>query len=594
MGGSDGNARRRVIELAEGQTGLNIARLYFALLRQRFTGTLEIEQETPERGARMVWFRGGMPLFTDWVSPSNVLGEILLSGGIVDQTQYHGALQAMASSGGLLGHVLVEQGHLDAKGLADALRTQCQRKLVETFALRGGSVAVDAVEHGRGRDDDLRGQVNVLSLVLQGVTQHFDDDRIREDMHQVLEGDLVATPAMPKYHAQFGFRPGDHPIVQELARGTRLANLRRPGIAESRALAVIYSLWACQMLRTGADASQAIAQGATAAAALRKVSSGAAARGASGPTTAEASPASPAPKSKSPAKKKPATPKTSSAKPKPKPQSESPSKADEGGDTGKAASDPFEAELIDLEKRVAADANPFDLFELGLDTDRKEVRARWADLSKRFHPDAVEAVGRSDLRDRTEAIFASLSEAYGILSSKEKREQLKLVIESGGTGKSNEDTAAVVRNALEAEMVARDGDKLLKRNNYARAAECYRRASELSPQDFDTKAALLWCEFQLGPRAANDVAVVLTNLELVINEQEKCARAHYYRGLAYLQMKNDRLARESLQKTLAIDPRMTEAERQLHAINVRMRQQKEEKKEETGGLSFKNLFGRKG
>src|SRR5690349_3082060 len=45
-----------------------LARLAFALLHQRFTGTLQLDQPEPG-GSRTIWISGGMPVFTDWVSP---------------------------------------------------------------------------------------------------------------------------------------------------------------------------------------------------------------------------------------------------------------------------------------------------------------------------------------------------------------------------------------------------------------------------------------------------------------------------------------------------------------------------------------------
>src|SRR5690606_14835541 len=56
---------------------VSVPRLLFALLRQRFSGTLVLEQPPPHPGRRTVWVRGGMPVFTDWVAPSEVLGQVL-------------------------------------------------------------------------------------------------------------------------------------------------------------------------------------------------------------------------------------------------------------------------------------------------------------------------------------------------------------------------------------------------------------------------------------------------------------------------------------------------------------------------------------
>ena len=67
-------------------TELSIPGLYFQLLKNRYTGTMDLGQVVPVPGRRKIWFRGGMPIFTDWVSPPDVLGEVLLARQVVNQT----------------------------------------------------------------------------------------------------------------------------------------------------------------------------------------------------------------------------------------------------------------------------------------------------------------------------------------------------------------------------------------------------------------------------------------------------------------------------------------------------------------------------
>ena len=129
-------------------------RLYFALLRARFTGTLELPQPDPE-GRRTVWLRGGSPVFTDWVSSPDVLGQVLLERGAIDSDTLGRALTRLASDGGRLGQVLLASGAIDGPTLTAALRAQCLRKLVATFALTTGEAAYSPRPHSLGDGDDL-------------------------------------------------------------------------------------------------------------------------------------------------------------------------------------------------------------------------------------------------------------------------------------------------------------------------------------------------------------------------------------------------------------------------------------------------------
>lgn len=572
MSGSAGGSRTYSLDPATG--GVSIPRLLFAFLRQRFTGTVEVEQREPA-GARTIWVRGGMPVFCDWNSANDRLGDMLVRAGAIEIAGLERALASAAASGRLLGKTLVNLGLIDEATKQSALREQCVAKLVHLFAADAttGEAVVTAVEHAKGKDDDLA-QINVLGLLLDGIATNYDDARIQAEMGAALGADMVATPALARYEKQFGFAPGDASVLQGLARGVTINRLMVPGVDPSRALKVVYTLWTSQMLRVGDDAVQSIAKGATAAAAAQQLG-----------VTIGSQSAAPKPKKKpqpKPAARKAPPPKAAAKPPEPKPKPK-PEPVDE-----------FETQLAALEAKVAAEANAFELFGLEPDAGRKDIRAVWAELSKTFHPDALEGTGRTHLRPRVEPTFAALSEAYGILSNKEERAKLREALELGGTTlKAGEDTAAVVRNAFEAEMLAREADKLLRARQWARALEQYERAHELSPQDTDIEAALYYSRFRAG---SGDPALAMTAvgaLTKLTDDQPLCARAYYFAGLIQLGLDDTQTAKRNFAKAHKLDPRNVDAERQLRAINLREKgpsgsRSGDDKKSSFGGL--RNLF----
>ncbi|HLT39849.1 MAG TPA: tetratricopeptide repeat protein [Enhygromyxa sp.] len=565
----------RTISLDPASGGVSIPRLYFALLRQRFTGTLTLTQREPA-GVRTVWFRGGMPVFTDWVSDGDRLGELLERAGLLDAAGLTRALAAHASGNGLLGEILVGLNLIDEATRSEALRDQCVRKLVQGFAAGavGPEATVTAVEHGKGNGDELA-QLNVLGLLLQGVGAHYDDARIAAELGSALDTDLVATPALARYERQFGFVPGDAPILAALARGVSLAGLKIPGIDLGRAQKIIYTLWAAQMLRAGDDATQAIAKGATAAAAAAELG---VTIGSQSSTSANKPARRATPKPQARPEVKPAATSKPVATSKPEPEPEP---------------DDFEVQLATLETKVASEAHAFALFGLDLDADRKQIRAVWAELSKTFHPDALEGAGRSSLRDRVERVFAALSEAYGVLSDKDQREQLREALSTVGDSlKAGDDTAAVVRNAFEAELLARDADKLLAAGQWARAAELFARAHTLSPKDSDVEAALRYAEFRRGD--SSDASSTIKTLTKLLDEAPNCARAHYLKGLLELGIGDTSSAKQSFAAAHKLNPRNIDAERQLRAIMLRERgsvsSKPATKDDKKSGFSLRGLF----
>ena len=217
MPGADaGGSRTYSLDPSAG--GASFARLLFALLKQRFTGTLAVEQRAPA-GERRVWLRGGMPVFCDWHSPDDLLGELLIEAGVLQRAQLEQALEDQEMVGGLLGELMVEQGMLDEMTLTSALRTQCKRKLVHLFGAHAteGSVVVTAGEHDKGKGG--LGQLNVLELLTRGVKRHYSPARVEAEIGDALGGDLVATPAFVRYEAQFGFAREDAAILGAIGRG---------------------------------------------------------------------------------------------------------------------------------------------------------------------------------------------------------------------------------------------------------------------------------------------------------------------------------------------------------------------------------------
>jgi curved DNA-binding protein CbpA len=543
-----GSAAARTISLDPAAGGISLPRLYFALLRQRFTGIATLTQRSPA-GERSVWFRGGMPVFTDWDSAEDRLGDLLLRAGSITEADLQRALTAHASGNGLLGEILVGLELIDEPTRSDALRNQCMRKLVRGFAAGAiePSVTVTAVEHGKGQADEL-GQLNVLALLLHGITTHYasdGSDRIAAELGPALAGELVATPALARYERQFGFEPEDAAVLGALARGVSMASLLTPATDPVRAHQIIYTLWATQMLRTGDDAITAIAKGATAAAAAQQL-------GVTIGASTKASSPKPSP----------------SPKPKPKPTAK-PAPEPSASPTPSAKPSAFEHELAALEAKVAAQADPFALFGLELDAERKQIRAAWAELSKTFHPDALEGAGRADLRERVERVFAALSEAYGVLSDKDARARLRERIAAGGSLDEGDDTAAVIRNAFEAELLARDADKLLLARQWAQAAEQFARALALSPGDSDVDAARIYAEFRRGD--SGDASTTIAKLSTLLEHTPNCARAHYFKGLLQVGMDDTANAKQSFVAALSLDRRNIDAERQLRAINLRER-----------------------
>jgi tetratricopeptide (TPR) repeat protein len=232
----------------------------------------------------------------------------------------------------------------------------------------------------------------------------------------------------------------------------------------------------------------------------------------------------------------------------------------------------FLERLTDYEVKMKTEAHAFDLFGLPLDADRKSIRSVWTELSTRFHPDALEAKGLGRHRARVEKVFAALSEANSVLSNKEKREELKALLEAGGTGRAGETAATVVRRALEAETLAREADRALRANSFARATEGFQQSLELHADQPDVVVSLAWCRFNLDGRSEQAGVTARRAIKEVLEKQPKLAKAHYFLGMILVAVGQDKLSIPSFEAAREHDPRLVDAERQLRAVRIRLQQ----------------------
>ncbi|MGB1699882.1 MAG: J domain-containing protein, partial [Nannocystaceae bacterium] len=545
--------------------------------------------------------------FTDWVSPSDVLGEILMARGLVSTKACMSAIEQSQQGKGPVGAQLIAAGKLDANTLSKALRLQCSRKLLHTFAMRSGEILI---EPGKpSLPPDLNNPVNVLQLIRTGVQLHFDEARIRSEMGTAADAAMVTTDAFQRYRDNFGFRDEDSLLLRDFSKGTRIDSLKHPGISIKRAMQLAYTLWACQMLVVGSQAKSAVDQIRESVAGppttnfnknnrpktlvgLQAVPDSTT----SGTYPVEAGDESPAANSgKFPVQKDPA-PAAATA-----PAPEDPPQAPATPESMTPAQRAFEARLRGFEEKIEQRLNAFMLLGVPLDADRRAIRASWNELSKDLHPDRLVASGLTALAPRVEAVFAALSEANATLSNRDQREKLRAHIESGGSGAPGEDATALMRKALEAEVVGREGERLLKAGNYARALEKFEESLELSNADPNVKVYESWCRYQIAEREEQAQQKTIRILQTIVEDTPTCANAFYYMGLIFIHQNDVTNAKVALNSALSHNPRLTDAERQLRALQIRSRSAsagpatkaspQSTKTEKSGGL--RGLFGKK-
>ena len=254
---SDEAQDTRVVDLAL----TSWPRLLFALLSQRFTGAVWVEQPGDDAQRRTVTVWGGFPVWTDWALEGTRVGELLVAAGALDEAAVTAAVTAAKAASMRLGEYLLEQGTVSQEQVADALREQCERRIEAMFVMRDGQLTLSG-DPGMSEDDAAAlTQSGVLGVIQRGVCHYYDPDRIDAEMAGLSGAHLRITSSFEKYGERFGLS------ATELGSLQRLASLERIDVSELaattdvdwvRTLQLLYMLWACQMLVPAEDTSNPI------------------------------------------------------------------------------------------------------------------------------------------------------------------------------------------------------------------------------------------------------------------------------------------------------------------------------------------------
>lgn len=114
-----------------------LAELFQTLALNQHTGTLVVEHKDETKS---IYFATGSISFVSTGGGKSIrLGEILRRQGRISEEEIESALQEQASSGNLLGRVLIERGLITVDDVQAALRTKVQEELYDLFLWEEGT-----------------------------------------------------------------------------------------------------------------------------------------------------------------------------------------------------------------------------------------------------------------------------------------------------------------------------------------------------------------------------------------------------------------------------------------------------------------------
>jgi curved DNA-binding protein CbpA len=349
------------------------------------------------------------------------LGEMLVRRGLLSEADLARATEIVVRDKRRLGEVLAEMGLIDASGLEDAIALHVHEMLAKVFAWPDGAYAFEEDPETEG-DGELTLKLSTGELILEAVQAIRDPDVVRYalgDMDRVL---VLSSDPLLRFQ-KLTLSPVDAFLLS-----------RVDGVTSAREALQLMPLPVEQAQRSLLGL---LSTGIVEYAGVRRthdVNEPAPAAPQPVPAAApETPPVAPPPAAPPPPAAVPPSP------PAPPPAAEPPAVAPE----------PFDDEVTEQRREILEAAegiktrNHFEVLGLSRSVGEAEVKEAYFRLAKRFHPDVHHGASLGDLRDKLEAVFIRLGEAYEVLRDPRKRadyeerlgrQRPKLAAPAGGAG----------------------------------------------------------------------------------------------------------------------------------------------------------------
>jgi len=456
-------------EIAEGVLPELLRGIYVG----RASGTLHLVRGDEEQRLR---FRGGHIVNAHTNVVDDRLGEMLVRRGLLSAADLARATELVVREKRRLGEVLAELGLLDKNGLEDAIALHVHEMLARMFTWQDGLYAFkDEAEGAPGGDVTLK--LSTGELILEAVRAVRDPDVVRYALGDIDR--VLAQSSDPLLRFQkLTLSPADGFVlsrVDGLTSAREILQLMPLPVEETQK-----SLFG--LLSTGAiEYALGQRRKRDAAAPAHPVRDAQQPSQAEPPPVAPTEPPRPQPQSAPQPPPQPSPPAAAAAAP-PEPKA-----APHVAPAPSAASVPAAAtpgpkgeerrqEILEAWEGLATRSH-FEVLGLARAVGESEVKEAYFRLAKRFHPDVHHDASLSDLRDKLEAVFIRLGEAYDTLRDPKRRGEYEERLGRFKPRQAQAPTSAQTTGPAPEPEPARDPDE------EARLAEdAVRRAAKLMEQ----------------------------------------------------------------------------------------------------------------
>lgn len=492
--------------------------LLSAFYQKRATGVLLLKYEKIKK---IVYIRDGRPIFVKSNLLNECLGRVLVREKMITEEELNESVKLMKDSGRQQGTILIEMGAISPHNLKYGLEKQLEIKLYDIFGWPEGEYQFNQKEDFETPITTL--ELSVASLIYEGIKRNYDVGKIEQYMEK-FQNQYVHPNPNPALRFQEMLMDEDEENLLKSIDGSRTVReiITSSQLSRERMLRFIFALRATGMVVLSQH-----------------------------PHGQEAPPPLPvAP---------PPLPARQGIPPQP---------------TQQEVIVPLEDREIKnkIVKRLslAKNGNYFELLGVSQNSSIGEIKRAYIALAKEFHPDRIPNSAGREVRRMAEELFAILTEAHNILVDDQRRAEYVGRLSQSARVEAADD----VSRLLAAEGKFQLGEEYLKKRLFVKAAESFKEAIDLYPEEAEYFAYYGWSLFQSEPGNQEILKKARDAIATAITKNPKLDKAYLFMGYIYKGIGRDDLSERQFEKAIQCNPDCTDALRELKLLDMKKREMK--------------------
>ena len=218
--------------------------------------------------------------------------------------------------------------------------------------------------------------------------------------------------------------------------------------------------------------------------------------------------------------------------------------------------------------RLMENQNYFEMLEVDKEAKSADARTKYYQLAKDWHPDRLPPE-LQPIREYVGVIFSFMSEAAATLGDENQRgKYVQSVREGGGTPATDRMMQTILDTAMEYERVL----VMARRHEYDAALELMIRIMQIVRDDPEYQSMYAWLLMQKFPGADAPLQKMLDSVDKALASHERHERANSLKAQILRRMGRQDEALEYFRLVAEINPRNTEAVREVRVATMRAKQ----------------------